>query len=362
LRRDLPPDAMLAWAGPAQQDAPEVVPPDEVPAVDTVPPEAEAPAVPPAAAGETAPAAAAEQPAAEVTSVARLTFENAISAPTLRQSIARAFGEVYAADDTPAAEGTGTDVTEEVEVPGLFVDTDEFFDWEQTSAVTSKEWYVRMTATPEQLEAVLQRMEQNLANMPVFLSSSTVGGQVAGDSRRLAVAALVASWIGIVIYVWIRFQNLVFGLAAVLALVHDVLITITAIAVSAYLTDYLGFLLIDDFKINLTLVAALLTIIGYSINDTIVIFDRVREVRGKSPQITGEMINRSINQTLSRTLLTAWTVLLVTLILYIFGGAGIHGFAFAMTVGTITGAYSTVYIAAPIVLWMLRTEKKPAAD
>jgi len=209
---------------------------------------------------------------------------------------------------------------------------------------------------------VLQRMEQNLANMPVFLSSSTVGGQVAGDSRRLAVAALVASWIGIVIYVWIRFQNLVFGLAAVLALVHDVLITITAIAVSAYLTDYLGFLLIDDFKINLTLVAALLTIIGYSINDTIVIFDRVREVRGKSPQITGEMINRSINQTLSRTLLTAWTVLLVTLILYIFGGAGIHGFAFAMTVGTITGAYSTVYIAAPIVLWMLRTEKKPAAD
>ena len=228
--------------------------------------------------------------------------------------------------------------------------------------MTSKEWYVRMTATPEQLEAVLQRMEQNLASTPVFLSSSTVGGQVAGDSRQLAVAALMASWIGIVIYVWIRFQHLIFGLAAVIALVHDVLITVTAIAVSAYLTGFLGFLLVDDFKINLTLVAALLTIIGYSINDTIVIFDRVREVRGKSPKITGEMINRSINQTLSRTLLTAWTVLLVTLILYIFGGAGIHGFAFAMTVGTITGAYSTVYIAAPIVLWMLRAEKKPAAD
>ena len=105
--------------------------------------------------------------------MARLTFENAINAPTLRQSIARAFGELHAADDTPAAGHTGPDAAEEfeeVEVPGLFVDTDEIFEWEQTSAVTSKEWYVRMTATPEQLEAVLQRMEQNLASTPVFLS------------------------------------------------------------------------------------------------------------------------------------------------------------------------------------------------
>ena len=130
---------------------------------------------------------------------------------------------------------------------------------------------MRMTATPQQTEAVLQRMKQDLASTPVFPSSSTVGGQVAGDSRSLAVAALVASWLGIIIYVWVRFQNLIFGLAAVIALVHDVLVTVTAIAVSAYLTGIFGFLLVDDFKINLTIVAALLTIIGYSINDTIVI-------------------------------------------------------------------------------------------
>jgi len=127
-----------------------------------------------------------------------------------------------------------------------------------------------------------------------------------------------------------------------------VLITVTAIAVSAYLTGALGLLLIDDFKINLTIVAAFLTIIGYSINDTIVIYDRVREIRGKSPKITPEMINTAINQTLARTILTAWTVLLVTLILYIFGGEGIHGFAFAMIVGSISGTYSTLAIATPL--------------
>ena len=289
-------------------------------------------------------------------------FGNAINAPTLRQSIERAFGEIHpaandVADATPAATNAAG-----MRVPGLFVDTDEVFEWDQTSGASSKEWYVRMTATEQQAEAVLQRMKQDLASTPVFPSSSTVGGQVAGDSRSLAIYALIASWIGVIIYVWVRFQNLIFGLAAVIALVHDVLITVTAIAISAYLTGVFGFLLVDDFKINLTIVAALLTIIGYSINDTIVIYDRIREIRGKSVKITAEMINNAINQTFARTILTAWTVFLVVFILYVFGGTGIHGFAYAMLVGTIVGAYSTVFIAAPIVLWMLRSDKKPTAE
>ena len=99
------------------------------------------------------------------------------------------------------------------------------------------------------------------------------------------------------------------------------------------------------------MVAALLTIVGFSINDTIVIFDRIREIRGKSTVITKDMINLSVNQTLSRTILTSGTVLIATVILYFAGGQGIHAFAYTMLVGVISGTYSTVYIAAPIVLW-----------
>ena len=312
MRGDLPPDSMLAWAGPTALGAQEkTTPPEEPkqPPADTAAPEktaAEKTAAEttpqPATDSGTGTAAAATVPAKqaveEMTTVARLTFTNAINAPTLREKIELAYSEVHPAAKEVANANTTAEGAATMDVPGLFVDTREIFTWDQSSAALSKEWYVRMTATPQQTETVLQRMKQDLASTPVYLSSSTVGGQVAGDSRSLAVVALVASWLGIIIYVWIRFQNLIFGLAAVIALVHDVLITVTAIAVSAYLTGIFGFLLVDDFKINLTVVAALLTIIGYSINDTIVIYDRVREVRGKSPQITAEMINNSINQTL----------------------------------------------------------------
>jgi SecD/SecF fusion protein len=141
------------------------------------------------------------------------------------------------------------------------------------------------------------------------------------------------------------------------ALVHDVLVCVVALPVASYLSgNPLGQLLMfEDFKINLTIVAAVLTVVGYSINDTIVIFDRIREVRGKSPRLTAEMINLSLNQTLSRTILTSLTVLIVVFILYILGGEGIHAFAFCMLIGCISGIYSTVYIATPVVLWMMGT-------
>jgi SecD/SecF fusion protein len=137
----------------------------------------------------------------------------------------------------------------------------------------------------------------------------------------------------------------------VLAVIHDVLVALGGLALSLWLADYLGFLQVQEFKISLPIVAAFLTIIGYSLNDTIVIFDRIREVRGKSPRITADLVNSCINQTLSRTILTSLTVLIVVLILYFFGGQGIHGFAFALVVGVISGTYSTVYIATPVLLW-----------
>ena len=112
------------------------------------------------------------------------------------------------------------------------------------------------------------------------------------------------------------------------------------------------FLLFDDYKIDLTAVAALLTLIGFSVNDTIVVFDRIREVRGKNPGLTPQMINESVNGTLSRTVLASLTVFLVVGVLYIFGGEGIHLFSFVMVVGVIVGTYSSIYVASPLLLML----------
>ena len=178
--------------------------------------------------------------------------------------------------------------------------------------------------------------------------------------QQKAFAAIAMSFLIMAIYIWIRFQHIVFGVAAVIALLHDVAVTVAAIALSAWMAGTLDFLLIDNFKISLPVVAAFLTIIGYSINDKIVVFDRIREVRGKSHLVTREMIDLSVNQTLSRTLLTGTTTILVLLILYIWGGDSIHGFAFSLVVGVVAGTYSSVFIAAPLLLWMLGA-KNPAA-
>jgi SecD/SecF fusion protein len=107
---------------------------------------------------------------------------------------------------------------------------------------------------------------------------------------------------------------------------------------------------IQDFKIDLPSVAALLTLVGYSVNDTIVVFDRIREVRGKNPALTPQMINDSVNQTLSRTVLTSFATWLVVFVLYVIGGEGVHLFAFVMVVGVVVGTYSSIYIASPLLL------------
>ena len=222
------------------------------------------------------------------------------------------------------------------------------------------DWEFKTTLKPAVVEKLLSAFATELKEDPVFRSSTNVGGQVAGDTQNQAFVALFASLVFIVGYIWVRFQRVTFGLAAVVALVHDVLVTLGVIALSQYLTAIPAFadaLQLESFKISLPILAAFLTIIGYSLNDTIVVFDRIREVRGKSPHLSAEMINTSINQTLSRTLLTSFTTLIVVVILYFLGGPGIHGFAFALVIGVVAGTYSSVFIASPVLLWMSGSQR-----
>lgn len=187
---------------------------------------------------------------------------------------------------------------------------------------------------------------------------------IAGTFRADAITATLLSFFFIGIYIWVRFRTLRYSVAAVVALLHDVLTVIGLIALCEILYEHpategfarsLGLL---PFKIDLNAVAALLTIAGYSLNDTVVIMDRIRENKGKLPYATAEIINASINQTFSRTIITGGTTLGSCIILYIFGGEGMRSFAFALAAGLIVGTFSSVAVAAPIV-WDRRKEGTP---
>ncbi|MBI1367757.1 MAG: protein translocase subunit SecD [Planctomycetes bacterium] len=167
-----------------------------------------------------------------------------------------------------------------------------------------------------------------------------------------AIVALILSLLAIIVYIWFRFGSLRHGLAATAALFHDVIITLGLVAISGFIYDnVLGHvLLLDPFRINMAMIAAVLTIIGYSLNDTIIVFDRIRENRGKLAVATPAIITDSINQTVSRTVITSGTTFLAVFMMYLFGGDGVHGFTFAMTVGVIVGTYSSIAIASPLLL------------
>jgi preprotein translocase SecF subunit len=174
----------------------------------------------------------------------------------------------------------------------------------------------------------------------------SIGSTVAGEMKSRAALALFFACLAIIIYIWFRFGELKFGVAAVLTLVHDVLITVGAVAVADHYGNIFG-----DVKLNLPMVAAFLTLIGYSLNDTIVLFDRIREnMAGKNRSITKDLIDASINQNLNRTILTSVTTFGVVSALYFVGGTAIHGFAFVMMVGVVVGTYSSIFIASPILL------------
>jgi SecD/SecF fusion protein len=220
------------------------------------------------------------------------------------------------------------------------------------------DWTIRAQASKDILEKILGSLKAETDGTPYFPTSTTVGGSVAYDTRVAGLAAIVTSLIFIVIYIWFRFHRLVYGLIAAIGLFHDVLVVLGLIALSAWLATPLSFLQVEEFKIGLPVVAAFLTIIGYSINDTIILFDRIRENIGKSPILTGKMINNAINQTLSRTVLTSLTTFVVSIILYFWGGQGIHTFAFTISLGVLFGTYSTIGLCSSLLFWMVCRDRE----
>lgn len=205
---------------------------------------------------------------------------------------------------------------------------------------------------PAKLKASLEGAKAEFARQSQPERLENFDSQLAASTRERALYAVLASWAAILMYLWFRFGNWTFGMAAVMCLIHDLFFTLGVIAGAHYLHgSFIGNALgLQDFKIDLPAIAALLTLVGYSVNDTIVVFDRIREVRGKNPHLTAQMINDSVNQTLSRTVLASLTVWLVVIVLYIWGGEGVHLFAFVMVVGVIIGTYSSIYVASPLLL------------
>lgn len=225
------------------------------------------------------------------------------------------------------------------------VDPNLLYDANSAAAVAA--WTKKVAAPQWRIVRTALTTSGGLAGITSFAP------QVAAEARLNAVASVLISLILIVIYVWLRFGGVRYGFGVIFSLVHDAVVAVAATVLAVYIheTAIGKFLLVDNFKINMTMIAAYLTIIGYSVNDTIVIFDRVRENRGRTKQpLTRKLVNDSINQCFGRTVWTTFTVFVVVLILYIFGGEGVHGFAYAMLIGVFTGAYSTLAIASPMLL------------
>ena len=192
----------------------------------------------------------------------------------------------------------------------------------------------------------IQIIKNNLSDKSVeYRRAEFVGPKVGGELVNAGIIAVIFSLIGILIYIWIRFQwN--FALGAIIALVHDVILT-------------LGFFSVLQLEFNLATVAAVLTIAGYSINDTVVIYDRIRDTMRKYKQITfDKVINISLNGTLSRTLTTSLTTLLALIALYTFGGIVISSFIIALIWGVLIGTYSSVYVASPILTYLKQDNRQ----
>jgi len=181
-------------------------------------------------------------------------------------------------------------------------------------------------------------------NSPSVEEEQKIGPKIGAELRRNAVYAIIASLIAIMIYVGVRFK-FIYGIGAVAALFHDVLVTLGILSLLDGLTPF------TEFEIDQNMIAALLTLVGLSVNDTVVIFDRIRENQ-KIHRTMGlfEVMNKSLNETLSRTIITSGTIFLVAVVLFLFGGEVNRGFAFALTIGIITGTYSSIYIASAVVL------------
>jgi preprotein translocase subunit SecF len=226
---------------------------------------------------------------------------------------------------------------------------------------SDRDFIVRVPSSSEDLEhlrsRVIQVFQQEYPDQGVqLLRAEQVGPKVGKDLRRKALLAVVWSALGILVYIWWRFgMRIEYALGVVLADLHDVLIT-------------LGLFVLTGKEVTLTVLAAILTIAGYSINDSIVVLDRIREnLRAHPREPLAQVVNRSLNETLSRTILTGGSVVLTLLALLLFGGAVLHDFALALLVGVIAGTYSSIFVVAPIVLhwpWTAsrRTGQRPQSS
>ena len=194
------------------------------------------------------------------------------------------------------------------------------------------------------IKSINDKLSSDLGSQINFRRVENVGPKVSNELLRDGLLAISLSLAAMLFYIWIRFEWQ-FSLGAILALVHDVIVT-------------LGIFSLLTYEINLSIVAAVLTIVGYSMNDTVVIFDRIRENLKKYSKIsTLDICDTSINQTLSRTLITSVTTLLALFSIYIFGGEILKGFSFAMIIGVIIGTYSSIFVAAPILNYTKVTQK-----
>ena len=194
--------------------------------------------------------------------------------------------------------------------------------------------------------SIIEQFKKSIGENVDYRRIEFVGPKVGSELKMIAIKAILFSLIAMFIYIWFRFSGWQFGLGALIALFHDVIST-------------LGFFSISQIEFNLASIAAILTIAGYSINDTVVVFDRIRENLVKSELELSNLLNKSINQTLSRTFMTSVTTLLALLALYVFGGEVIKGFVSAMIWGVVIGTYSSIFIASPlIVLFGFKYNKK----
>jgi preprotein translocase subunit SecF len=214
-----------------------------------------------------------------------------------------------------------------------------------------REYLIRLPETEQKAAEISSRIQAALgkaAGAQIEIRRlEFVGPQVGRDLQLQALYAVLAGMIGILIYVAIRF-DFRGGVISIAALAHDVIVTLGAISLT-------------NREMSLPVLAALLTIVGYSINDTIVVFDRIRENRGRGlrrGQSVADLVNNAINQTLSRTILTSFTTFLSALVLFLFGGEVLHDFAFALVVGVVTGTYSSVAAATLVMDWELWSSKK----
>ena len=228
--------------------------------------------------------------------------------------------------------------------------------------VEATSWQTRITDATLQATSVIPALQKEFAtelkNPGGFSAVNYIGPNVVAGLKVMAITAIILSLIAIILYIWFRFKEVKYGVGAAVAVFHDVIVALGVVV----LCNMLGLV---NVPLNLPIIAAFLTIIGYSLNDTIVLFDRVRENLGNIQGDFENCVNVSINQTLARTVLTSLTTFLVVGILYVVNigtESAIEGIAFTLMIGVVVGTYSSIFVASPVILWLAGREEAKKAN